>query len=158
MKRRRDRRSRRARRDPERTIDGILWVARQAEESDDARQVLHDMLLEAHDVSIPEILRRRERGKGLGLGNLVTLKTLADDYAWHVLEAEEDAAADGRKRVVVFTPRWLAELSPTISRAFSPSAFSFMRHSYATEYLRGPAIAVYTTRAGEWGPLKPYGT
>lgn len=149
---------RRRRRDPERTRDRILWLAQEAQELDDAREILHDALLEAHDVSIPEVLRPKEFGEAVWLGNLVAIKTLADEYGYHLRKAEHDAREDDQKRVIVFTPRWLAKLSRTSSRTLSPSPFTFMRQSYATDRLRGPDVVVYTTRAGSWGALKPYGT
>lgn len=135
----------RASRDPRRTVNRIVWLAAQAEERDDARQVLHDALLEANDVTMP-LVWRRQLG-GFGFAGMVPIRTLAEDYAWHVLAAERVADSSGDKRVIVFTRRLMA--------LPGESPFSYMRQSYATERLPAGNVVVYTTQAGAWGKLTP---
>lgn len=142
----RDRQSarRRGRRDPNQTLDRIAWLAREAGESDAARQILHDALLEADDVERPLIYRLQHKGEPASQANFTAIRTLAADYRWHGREAERMAEYDNQKRVIVFTP---------MAMVTKEGPFSFMRHSYATEYLPAGNVAVYTTAAGRWGKL-----
>lgn len=93
---------RRRRRDPEATLRQIFTLAEEAKHSEDARHVLHDVLLEAHDVEMPPI-QREEHGDH---GPLVWLQNLAEYYQWHINNAENEASYyAGRVYMIIFKPR-----------------------------------------------------
>lgn len=125
----RKRAQRRARRDPEQTLQRILWLAEQAEHDEGAREVLHDALLNAHDVpsarpSLISIIGERSR-------------TLAEKYSFYIEYAEREAEASDSKWSVTLTP----------------SDLKYRPESALTVRPAGPAkwrgiLRVYTTRAG----------
>lgn len=144
-----------AQRDPDRSLARILWLAGTAEsneaseESNEASVVLHDALLEAHDIQIREEQRRALRNLPKGTWqnplDLVTIKTLASDYAYYIQLAEEVARREGTKRVVSMQRGRL-----TRTPALSPFVVEMAENAHR----RGPNapgwVPVYVTRAGSW--------
>ena len=120
-------------RDPKETIDRIVWFAKRANRSAEAKYVLHDLLLQASDV--PLSANRR----GIGSWDLARDRQLATLYAEQIRLFEAQARMAKQKLVILFNWKWL-------KRGQIANLFSM-----ATPQTLVPtkeAVAVYTTRAG----------
>lgn len=124
--RKRSRSSSRRRRDPDQSLQRIQWLTKAVEDGDeDARQILHDALLDAHDV----LLRPRSP----------MMVSLADVYAHYIERAEYEARFTELQHIITFNHAQLDSLSFTI--------LPTTRNRW-----RG-IVRVYTTRNGF--PLDP---
>lgn len=114
-------------RDPKQTLDRIRWLAKKAEKSLEARQVLHDAFLQAHDVPMARPVTRE--------------RTLAAEYEWYIRQVEREARDEGRKRVILLERRRLAKT--VISHPFGTTAYSVTMDGLPAGW-----VAVYLTQAG----------
>lgn len=78
-------------RDPETSLDRILWLAGKAEDDPEAGHVLHDALLSAGDVILPDNIPRLRHG------------SLAQEYGAIVDIVERWARNDGKKWAILFS-------------------------------------------------------
>ena len=113
-------------RDPKETIDRIVWFAKRANRSAEAKYVLHDLLLQASDVPVSHAWdQSRDR-------------PLSEFYADHIRDAEIWAKKHKQKYVILFY--WKRLKRAQISWLFS----GVLQNRLPIK----AAVAVYTTRAG----------
>ena len=121
-------------RDPKETIDRIVWFAKRANRSAEARYVLHDLLLQANDVPVSSWDPSRDR-------QLATL------YAEQICLFEAQARKTKQKLVILLN--WKRLKRPPGGRSgYGQVASLFSMATPQTLVPTKEAVAVYTTRAG----------